>query len=734
MTSGYNYGGTEEMTTNATSYDFAQHAHDQQSDDGGWSSDEFDDEDYENADAGFCEGSPPLQPPPRTYSQNVNTFNNSNDNIDESKSYNYLSQDDQDDIYDTPETEEIARPPPLQQKPQRPGGYARQPQHQSPIPQHQSPIPQHQSPAAHQDNFNMSNKRTQNIDKHRQQSFANSRAMFEQRSTSPPQPAINRSAKPPVQQRRSDSNNNPPFAPKPNISKRPTIPTPAAQQRVVPPQPIQLQEPQHYEMDNQSEDSGCHEDFYIEPHQAKNAVMTHEEETYEVTDGPTSPVEIISSKPKGMPGQQFITQLNRMTLERSAPSLPVSQSKPMAGRPLVPTPDKEETYEIAPENPRSPPLPGNHPSAAKSPGIPSRPFVQSRPPMPVPSPPPQEEETYEVTPDQAPALPPSHPSSRKSSSTSSIGESPRTSIKDRLPNPRDNIQEDYEMITHSQRPPPQLPISSRPSPPQQRRPPPSLEPKGNDHTRNEKPQRLLPSPSQEINIPPRTPKMSQPQNSMPPKLMGSLPTFSLSNSWLEDVKCGQRKTSLDLGAISPKLIRRINDRRSSLSADEIQVNHSTACVLGPSHPAFQQATMSLDRGKDTCPQPTIERIPSYKKQTQSTNAPTPINRQTPAPAHPLSGFTWFQPELDRRACEIKLNQNRRDGDFVIRNSSKAGVPFSISIFHDNVVRNLQLLQKDGKMYLGSSTEGFGGVAELVSYHQNNEIILNTGGKVKLLRI
>ena len=48
-----------------------------------------------------------------------------------------------------------------------------------------------------------------------------------------------------------------------------------------------------------------------------------------------------------------------------------------------------------------------------------------------------------------------------------------------LPNPQEDIQEDYEMITHNQKPP-QRPISSRPSPPTQRqkRPPPSLDPKG----------------------------------------------------------------------------------------------------------------------------------------------------------------------------------------------------------------------------------------------------------------
>ena len=49
-----------------------------------------------------------------------------------------------------------------------------------------------------------------------------------------------------------------------------------------------------------------------------------------------------------------------------------------------------------------------------------------------------------------------------------------------LPNPQEDIQEDYEMITQNQKPP-QRPISSRLSPPtqqRQKRPPPSLDPKG----------------------------------------------------------------------------------------------------------------------------------------------------------------------------------------------------------------------------------------------------------------
>ena len=100
---------------------------------------------------------------------------------------------------------------------------------------------------------------------------------------------------------------------------------------------------------------------------------------------------------------------------------------------------------------------------------------------------------------------------------------------------------------------------------------------------------------------------------------------------------------------------------------------------------------------DTNTQPTIERIPSYKRQTPPMNAqtsppankPKPFNIQTP-PAHPLSGYAWFRPELDRKACEVKLNKNKKVRTSRCRIFSVANIFFSMHVDTKKAHKGLSL--------------------------------------------
>lgn len=325
--------------------------------------------------------------------------------------------------------------------------------------------------------------------KQRQNSVAKSRELFEQNSFA--QPAVNRMIKPnvapkkPTLTNKVDTNNNA------NSLNRPLIKRPSPHP-VQPPQQPKKVEQDFYEITNSQEtyeipgedeqpvahDSGYGgEDFYIEPHnqlpqvdnrppvpppgrypmaRQQTATEPVEESTYEMTDhNGHAPIPQIPAKPKGMSGQEFIEkfQFHRISVSKAnsnPPSLPPQRTIP-------PTP----------------------PVTARPP--------MSRPTIEIPL---EEENNYEATDDQPPALPPmsSHPSSRNNStksisSNSSFDNSPGVSMRDRpLPSPQ-SPQEDYEMITHSQvmRQSPR-PTSSQPLPPQvqQRRPPPFGKNKSSD--------------------------------------------------------------------------------------------------------------------------------------------------------------------------------------------------------------------------------------------------------------
>ena len=305
------------------------------------------------------------------------------------------------------------------------------------------------------------------MSKQRQTSFANSRAMFEQKGASSnnkpnvdsrryPKPSI--VEKKPLHQKQEDNNNNINNNPlhrhnskPPNLQPKPAVKS----ARPAPPQPTEeLQDDPTYEVTSndgqQSTDSGYNEEFYIEPEQfistgnntphrnsnknRNNIVQS--EETYEEAPGEMrSPVEIVPPKPKGMPGQHFLEALNKMTSEKMVRgnnnSLPSPSngggSGSVGGRPPTmsgrsthrsppPPPDEpaDDIYEISEESQqRGPDLP---PMATH----PSQKHIQNRPPPPIP---PQEENQ------QPPPLPPlSTIPSRKISF-----DSPRTSFKERQP-------------------------------------------------------------------------------------------------------------------------------------------------------------------------------------------------------------------------------------------------------------------------------------------------------------
>ncbi|XP_071946827.1 uncharacterized protein [Antedon mediterranea] len=154
------------------------------------------------------------------------------------------------------------------------------------------------------------------------------------------------------------------------------------------------------------------------------------------------------------------------------------------------------------------------------------------------------------------------------------------------------------------------------------------------------------------------------------------------------------------------------------------------------------------------PSPTQRPSPVQRPSPAQRRAPSPAKRNTPTPsvqietvpkpsatrtaASTMNGYPWYHPELPRDKALKSLEEFRRDGAFLVRESKRGGPknPFTLSLWYNNQVRNLQMRRRDdGKYALGSMKDGeqaFDSPVELVEFHQNNPLILaNSEGKTKL---
>jgi len=122
----------------------------------------------------------------------------------------------------------------------------------------------------------------------------------------------------------------------------------------------------------------------------------------------------------------------------------------------------------------------------------------------------------------------------------------------------------------------------------------------------------------------------------------------------------------------------------------------------------------------------VARTPSPMQERRSVPVPQP---RSPVEA-PLSNYPWYHAAESRTLAKQNLEVTSKEGDFIIRTSSKDH-DYSISLYHGGSVTHLKIPLKDGYYHLGTSAQRFSSIPELVVFYQKTKVVLKSGGRVLL---
>uniref|UniRef100_A0A8C7X2S5 SH2 domain-containing protein n=1 Tax=Oryzias sinensis TaxID=183150 RepID=A0A8C7X2S5_9TELE len=109
-------------------------------------------------------------------------------------------------------------------------------------------------------------------------------------------------------------------------------------------------------------------------------------------------------------------------------------------------------------------------------------------------------------------------------------------------------------------------------------------------------------------------------------------------------------------------------------------------------------------------------------------------RQTPRPPLPTNTHMqdldprWYAGMVSRGQAEACLKQVHKDGAYLVRDSirQKANQPFTLMVFYQDKVYNVQIRQENQVFHLGTglkSQESFSSVAEIISLHSHSPLLL-----------
>jgi hypothetical protein len=88
-------------------------------------------------------------------------------------------------------------------------------------------------------------------------------------------------------------------------------------------------------------------------------------------------------------------------------------------------------------------------------------------------------------------------------------------------------------------------------------------------------------------------------------------------------------------------------------------------------------------------------------------------------------------KLDRPECERLLTLRGHERDFVVRESSKNGCPFALSVLCSDRIHHFPIvLTPDNKYYIGQWT--FDSVTEVLDYYRSNALCFTDDGKEVVL--
>eukprot|EP00057_Strongylocentrotus_purpuratus_P012691 XP_011667165.1 PREDICTED: B-cell linker protein isoform X4 [Strongylocentrotus purpuratus] len=123
-----------------------------------------------------------------------------------------------------------------------------------------------------------------------------------------------------------------------------------------------------------------------------------------------------------------------------------------------------------------------------------------------------------------------------------------------------------------------------------------------------------------------------------------------------------------------------------------------------------------------------------KPAPSGSRAPPSPSRVHVPPAQPqqvneLEGHPWYNGGIGRQESEKYLHQCRKDGAFIVRNSTRGDPanPYSLALWFNGRVRNLQIRKrKDQRYALGSRKDNelaFDTPVQLIEHHMTNSLIL-----------
>ncbi|XP_071506615.1 uncharacterized protein [Diadema antillarum] len=106
----------------------------------------------------------------------------------------------------------------------------------------------------------------------------------------------------------------------------------------------------------------------------------------------------------------------------------------------------------------------------------------------------------------------------------------------------------------------------------------------------------------------------------------------------------------------------------------------------------------------------------------------PLPPVNPGPDDGIEGYPWYHADIDRVESERILTNCRRNGAFVVRpGKDRQNKPFSLSLWYNGRVRNLQIRHRmDRKYALGSQKDheiAFDTPVQLIQHHMTNPLIL-----------
>lgn len=110
----------------------------------------------------------------------------------------------------------------------------------------------------------------------------------------------------------------------------------------------------------------------------------------------------------------------------------------------------------------------------------------------------------------------------------------------------------------------------------------------------------------------------------------------------------------------------------------------------------------------------------------------PLPTQPKHPADSLKKFPWFHGALDKEIAASALKSFKKEGAFIVRNSSEDANKYSMSLFFNGKARHLRMPQTNGKYVLGDSGKvQFTTIVELVDYYSQHKVDLKSGGSTTL---